>query len=94
MSNKKKVKKVKIHDSMGKTNYFLSTLPFSPWAASATWLHVGAPQIYKKDELNTHFQQKFTTGSYGVRIGHAWYSQKACEICSLLVQNKKLKNKK
>jgi hypothetical protein len=24
--------------------YFLSTLPFSPSAVSATWLHVGAPQ--------------------------------------------------
>jgi hypothetical protein len=41
---KKKVKKVKNQDSMSKTNFFLSTLPFSPWAASATWLHVGAPQ--------------------------------------------------
>jgi hypothetical protein len=29
-------------DLMGKTNYFLSTLPFSPWVVSATWLHVGA----------------------------------------------------
>jgi hypothetical protein len=28
---------------MGKTNFFLSTLPFNPWAVSATWLHVGAP---------------------------------------------------
>jgi hypothetical protein len=27
---------------MGKTNYFLRTLPFSPWAVSATWLHVGS----------------------------------------------------
>jgi hypothetical protein len=39
-------KKVKNQDSMGKTNIFLSTLPFSPWAVSATWLHVGAPQIF------------------------------------------------
>jgi hypothetical protein len=38
----KKVKKVKNQDSIGKTNFFLSTMPFSPWAASATWLHVGA----------------------------------------------------
>jgi hypothetical protein len=30
--------------SMGKTNFFHSTLPFSPWAVLATWLHVGAPQ--------------------------------------------------
>ena len=43
MSKKKKVKKVKNQDFMGKTNYFLRTLPFSPWALSATWLHVGAP---------------------------------------------------
>jgi hypothetical protein len=30
---------VKNQDSMGKTNFFLS-----PWAGSATWLHVGDPQ--------------------------------------------------
>ena len=29
---------------MGKKNFFPSALPFSPWATSATWLHVGAPQ--------------------------------------------------
>jgi hypothetical protein len=40
---KEKVKKVKNQDFMGKTNYFLRFLPFSPWAVSATWLHVGAP---------------------------------------------------
>jgi hypothetical protein len=44
-----------------------------------------------KNELNINFQQKFATGSYGVRIGRAWCSQKACEICSSLVQKKKLK---
>jgi hypothetical protein len=40
---KKKVKKSKNQDFMGKKNFFLRTLPFSPWTASATWLHVGAP---------------------------------------------------
>jgi hypothetical protein len=30
---------------MDKTNLFLSTLSFSPWAVLATWLHEGAPQI-------------------------------------------------
>jgi hypothetical protein len=46
---KKKVKKVKNQDFMDKTNYFLRTLPFSPWAVLATWLHVGAPQkIHEK----------------------------------------------
>ena len=40
---KKKQKKVKNQDFMGKTNYFLRLLPFNPWAVSATWLHVGAP---------------------------------------------------
>jgi hypothetical protein len=29
---------------MGKTNFCLSTLSFSPRAFLATWLHVGAPQ--------------------------------------------------
>jgi hypothetical protein len=41
---KKKVKKVKNQDSMGKTKKNLSTLPFSPWAVLATWLLVGGPQ--------------------------------------------------
>jgi hypothetical protein len=39
-----KMKKVKNQDFMGKTNFFLSTLPFSPWVVSATWLHVEAPR--------------------------------------------------
>jgi hypothetical protein len=29
---------------MDKTNFFFSTMPFSPGAAVGTWLHVGAPQ--------------------------------------------------
>jgi hypothetical protein len=45
---KKKWKKVKNQDSMSKTNFFLSTLPFSPWAILAAWLHVGAPQKIKE----------------------------------------------
>jgi hypothetical protein len=43
MNKKKSEKKVKNQDFMGKTNYFFRTLPLSPWAVSATWLHVGAP---------------------------------------------------
>jgi hypothetical protein len=35
---------MKNQDSMDKTNFFLSTLPFSSWAVLATWLHVKAPQ--------------------------------------------------
>jgi hypothetical protein len=44
MRNHEQKRKVKNQDFMGKTNYFLSTLPFSPWAVLATWLYVGAPQ--------------------------------------------------
>jgi hypothetical protein len=40
MSQKKEVKN---QDFMDKTNFFLITLPFSPWAILATWLHIGAP---------------------------------------------------
>jgi hypothetical protein len=29
-------------------NFFRSTLPFSPWAVSAAWLYVGAPQKLPK----------------------------------------------
>jgi hypothetical protein len=43
MQNHEQKEEVKKQDFMGKTNYFLRTLPFSPWAVSATWLHVGAP---------------------------------------------------
>jgi hypothetical protein len=31
-------------DSMGKMNFFHSTLPFSSWSILATWLHGGVPQ--------------------------------------------------
>jgi hypothetical protein len=41
---KKRVKKVKNQDFTSKINFFFSTMPFSPWAVLATWLHVGAPQ--------------------------------------------------
>jgi hypothetical protein len=82
MQNREQKKEVKNQDFMGKTNYFLRTLPFSPWAISTTWLLLIK---YRKNELNTRFQQKFTTGSYRVGIGLAWCSRKACEICSSLV---------
>jgi hypothetical protein len=29
---------------MDKTIYFLGTMPFSPWAVLAAWLHLGALQ--------------------------------------------------
>jgi hypothetical protein len=41
---KQKVKKVKNQYSMGKNNFFLSTMSFSPWAILPTWLLVGTPQ--------------------------------------------------
>jgi hypothetical protein len=49
---------VKNQDFISKTNYFLSTLSFNPWAVLATWLHVGAPQKYRKNELNTRLLNK------------------------------------
>jgi hypothetical protein len=42
MQNHEQKEKVKKQDFMSKTNYFLRTLPLSPWAVSATWLHIGA----------------------------------------------------
>jgi hypothetical protein len=43
MSKKIMWKKVENQDFMDNTNYFLRFMPISPWAVSATWLHVGAP---------------------------------------------------
>jgi hypothetical protein len=87
LEQKKKVKKVKIQDSMGKTNFFLSTLLDSPLAVLATWL---LPKKYKENEHKTHFEQNCTMGSYRVGIGHAWHPWKACEICGSLIQKKKM----
>ena len=33
----------KIQDFIGKRNLFFWSLPISPWASFATWLHLGAP---------------------------------------------------
>ena len=33
----------KIQDFMGKRNLFFWSLPISPWASFATWLHLDAP---------------------------------------------------
>jgi hypothetical protein len=53
-------------------------------------IHQNGPEILG---VNTCFQQKFTTGSFKVGIGCAWYSWETCEICSSLVQKKRLKKK-
>jgi hypothetical protein len=37
---------------MDKTNFFLSTMPFSPTIVLATMLLVGVPQKYMENELN------------------------------------------
>jgi hypothetical protein len=44
MRKKKNSEKVKIQGFMDKTNLFFGTLPSSPWAMLATWLHLRAPQ--------------------------------------------------
>jgi hypothetical protein len=41
--SKKKGEKSEKPRFYGQNKLFLITLPFSPWAVSATWLHVGAP---------------------------------------------------
>jgi hypothetical protein len=85
MSKNKKWKKVKNQDSMGKTNFFLSTCPsalgqFQPYGCMWELLRNTG-----KMSLILVFNQKFTTGSYRVGIGRAWCSRKACELCSSLV---------
>ena len=41
--SKRKLKMNKIQDLMGKRNLFFWSLPISPWASFATWLHLEAP---------------------------------------------------
>jgi hypothetical protein len=53
---------------MDKINFFFGTLPFIPWAVLAMWLHIGAPQKIHGKKFTTHFEQKFTMGSYGVGV--------------------------
>jgi hypothetical protein len=60
-----KRKKVKIQDSMGKTNFFRGPLPFNPWALG--YVHELLKK-YKKNDFTTLFEQNFTTGSYRVGI--------------------------
>jgi hypothetical protein len=71
----KKVKKVKNQDFMGKSNYFLRTLPFSPWAILATW-KMSLILVFNKNSPQGHMESE---------IGRVWYSQKACEICTSLI---------
>jgi hypothetical protein len=40
----KKVKKSEKPRFYRQNKLLFSTLPFNPWAISATWLHVGAPK--------------------------------------------------
>jgi hypothetical protein len=41
---------------MGKTNLFFGTLPNSPWAMLATWLHLRAPQKLQKNRTYNPFR--------------------------------------
>jgi hypothetical protein len=62
MSKKKKKKKSEKPRFYGQTNYFLSTLPFSPWAVLATWVHVGAPQKIQEKRAQYPFSTKIYHG--------------------------------
>jgi hypothetical protein len=79
---------VKNKDSMDKRSFFFSLLPFNLWVVLATWLHEELLRKYMTNEFNIYFEENFTMCSYGVEIRRAWCSQKACEICSSLVQKK------
>ena len=43
MSKTNQLKMSKIQDFIGKRNLFFWSLPISPWASFATWLHLEAP---------------------------------------------------
>jgi hypothetical protein len=66
---------VKNQDSMGKTNFFLSTLPFNPWAVLATWLHIGAPQ---------KTQEKWTQNLFWTKIRHGPHTESEFDVLGVL----------
>jgi hypothetical protein len=45
-----------------------------------------------KNDINTRFQQKFATGSYGVGIGRAWSLGVHGKLVKYVVHSSKRKN--
>ena len=37
--------------------------------------------------VKPHFEQNFSTGSYGIGIWNSWYSLETCEIFDALIQH-------
>jgi hypothetical protein len=62
---------MKIKDYKDKTNLYFGTLPFSPGAILATWMHLGAPKIYKKLDLQLVLNIKLFPNHIDIRIGCA-----------------------
>jgi hypothetical protein len=83
---KKEVKKSEKPRFYGQNKLFFENPAFQPLGSFS---HMAACRSSLENtgkmSLILIFQQKFATGSYGVKIGRAWSSQKACEICSSLV---------
>jgi hypothetical protein len=78
---------VKNQDFIGKTNYFLKTLPFNPWAVSATWVHVGAPYkmhekmslilVFNKNSPQAHIESELgVLGIHGKLVKYVVHSSK------------------
>jgi hypothetical protein len=67
---KRKVKKVKNQDFMGKTNYFLRTLAFSPWPVSATLENTGKMSlilVFNKNSPWAHTESELDVlGVHGI----------------------------
>jgi hypothetical protein len=57
-----------IQDFMGNTTSVFGTMSFNLWAILTTWVHIGVPQKIQVKCITTHFEQKFTMGSCGIRI--------------------------
>jgi hypothetical protein len=91
IKNKLKIN-LKTKDFMGKTNLFFGNLALGNfYSCGYIWELYNR---YMKNKFTTHFEQKFTTCSYGAKIWCAWTCYKGCEICSSFVQKKKIKKLK
>jgi hypothetical protein len=85
-----KKEEVKNQDFMSKTNYFLRTLPFSPWAVSTTWLHVGA---YMKMSLILVFNKNLPRAHTESELGVLGVYRKLVKYVVHSFKRKKLKKK-
>jgi hypothetical protein len=80
MSKRKKWRKAKNQDFIGKTNYFLRTLPFSPWACRSSLENTGKMSlilVFNKNSPQAHTASELgVLGVHGKLLKYVVHSSK------------------